>query len=93
MKTKAVAAAANPTLGNTEATQKEFQSLWEFVLRGVGTQKAIDHALQRIRQIQVEYNREQEPSITCPNCGMKSYNPSDVMHRYCGHCHKFHDDL
>lgn len=83
--------AANQTLGDTEGIQKEFQSLWEFVLRGVGTQKAIDHALQRLRQIQVEYNREQEPSVTCPKCKMKSYNPSDVLHRYCGNCHAFHD--
>lgn len=26
-------------------------------------------------------------SITCPECGMTSYNPSDVREGYCGNCH------
>jgi hypothetical protein len=26
-------------------------------------------------------------AITCPRCGMTSYNPNDVRERYCGHCH------
>lgn len=29
--------------------------------------------------------------ITCPQCGLTSYNPSDVKYRYCGNCHQFHD--
>jgi hypothetical protein len=29
-------------------------------------------------------------SITCPKCGMTSYNPMDIVHRYCGNCHQFH---
>lgn len=32
-------------------------------------------------------------SITCLQCGMTSYHPKDIEHRYCGHCHVFHDDL
>jgi hypothetical protein len=32
------------------------------------------------------------PSITCPACQRVSYNPHDVMNRYCGACHRFHDD-
>lgn len=36
---------------------------------------------------------EQQPYIVCPTCGMVSHNPNDVTHRYCGHCHAFHDDL
>jgi protein-arginine kinase activator protein McsA len=32
-------------------------------------------------------------SITCPSCGMTSYNPNDVSQRYCGNCHAFHDDM
>lgn len=32
------------------------------------------------------------PSITCPRCHLVSYNPSDVQERYCGFCHRFHDD-
>jgi hypothetical protein len=31
-------------------------------------------------------------SITCGLCGWTSYHPEDVAHRYCGHCHIFHDD-
>jgi ribosomal protein L37E len=27
------------------------------------------------------------PSITCPRCGMTSYNPNDVREGYCGNCH------
>jgi len=80
------------TLGKTEEIQKEFTSLWEFVQRGQGTQKAIDNAMRRMKQIQVEHNREQEPSIKCPKCGLVSYNPCDVMYKYCGNCHTFHDD-
>lgn len=30
-----------------------------------------------------------EPSITCPVCGMTSYNPNDIEHGYCGNCHAF----
>ena len=26
-------------------------------------------------------------SITCPKCLKTSYNPNDVAHGYCGHCH------
>lgn len=29
--------------------------------------------------------------ITCLDCGMTSWNPSDVEKRYCGNCHEFHD--
>ena len=28
-----------------------------------------------------------EESITCPRCGMTSYNPNDVREGYCGNCH------
>lgn len=27
------------------------------------------------------------PSITCPRCGMTSYNPDDIREGYCGACH------
>jgi hypothetical protein len=32
------------------------------------------------------------PFILCKTCGLKSYNPYDIGLRYCGQCHKFHDD-
>ena len=30
-------------------------------------------------------------SITCLKCGRTSHNLNDVKHRYCGHCHVFHE--
>lgn len=27
--------------------------------------------------------------ITCPKCGMTSYNPHDEREGYCGNCHEF----
>lgn len=30
-----------------------------------------------------------QESITCPECGMTSYNPNDVREGYCGNCHDF----
>jgi hypothetical protein len=29
-------------------------------------------------------------AITCLKCGMTSYNPNDILHRYCGNCNMFH---
>ena len=26
-------------------------------------------------------------SITCPKCGMTSFNPNDIREGYCGNCH------
>jgi hypothetical protein len=31
-------------------------------------------------------------SITCPRCGRESWNLHDVVERYCGACHGFHDE-
>jgi hypothetical protein len=28
-------------------------------------------------------------SITCPVCGMTSYNPNDIEWGYCGNCHAY----
>lgn len=30
--------------------------------------------------------RRQTPSITCPDCGLTSYNPNDIREGYCGNC-------
>lgn len=30
-------------------------------------------------------------AIKCLKCGMTSYNPNDVRHKYCGNCHEFHE--
>lgn len=29
-------------------------------------------------------------SITCLLCNMTSFNPNDILHKYCGNCHAFH---
>jgi len=34
-----------------------------------------------------------EPSITCPRCGLTSYNGNDIRERYCGNCHMWHDQM
>ena len=31
--------------------------------------------------------REDSPSVTCPRCGMTSYNENDIKQGYCGNCH------
>jgi hypothetical protein len=30
-------------------------------------------------------------AIKCLKCGMISYNEYDIKHKYCGHCHEYHD--
>ena len=30
--------------------------------------------------------------ITCLTCGLTSQNPHDVEQRYCGSCHRWHDE-
>lgn len=31
-------------------------------------------------------------AIRCNTCGKTSWNSNDVLQRYCGHCHRFHED-
>jgi hypothetical protein len=33
------------------------------------------------------------PSIACPFCRRRSFNRHDITERYCGACHRFHEDL
>ena len=35
---------------------------------------------------------EEGKAIQCLTCHMVSHNPNDVEQRYCGKCHKFHED-
>lgn len=37
-----------------------------------------------------DYNGNE--GIGCLECGLVSWNPSDVTNRYCANCHKFHED-
>ncbi|HWT30767.1 MAG TPA: hypothetical protein VN240_07040 [Propylenella sp.] len=39
----------------------------------------------------IEYTAE--PSITCPRCQLRSYNPNDIRERYCGRCHDWHVNM
>jgi len=36
---------------------------------------------------------DNDKAILCFTCGMLSHNPDDITQKYCGHCHKFHEDL
>lgn len=43
---------------------------------------------------QLGYDEELRANwIKCLGCGLTSYLAQDIFHRYCGHCHVFHDDL
>ena len=35
--------------------------------------------------------RDGAPFIRCNTCGMESFHPKDIEHRYCGKCYVFHD--
>jgi hypothetical protein len=49
-----------------------------------------------VRDLRAELTAEADaaarPSFACPRCGAVSYNPNDVLERYCGACHVFVDD-
>ena len=32
---------------------------------------------------------DDQPSVTCPDCRMRSYHPDDIKWGYCGRCHAF----
>jgi len=51
--------------------------------------KGEDHGCQFYHNLSMD----NPSSITCPLCGMTSYHPKDVEHRYCGNCYQFHDML
>jgi hypothetical protein len=34
-------------------------------------------------------HNEAYPHVTCPQCGMTSYNPHDIEWGYCGNCHGY----
>jgi hypothetical protein len=35
---------------------------------------------------------EDGQAIKCHTCGLTSWHPEDVRHRFCGKCHVFHED-
>lgn len=37
-------------------------------------------------------SKDGQSYIECLTCRMRSFNPNDIQHKYCGRCHKFHDE-
>jgi hypothetical protein len=35
---------------------------------------------------------QRAPYIVCPRCGAVSHHPKDISERYCGRCHRFHNE-
>lgn len=35
---------------------------------------------------------QRQPYIVCPRCGAVSHHPKDISERYCGRCHRFHQE-
>lgn len=47
---------------------------------------------QKYDQI-MERQKKDFPYIQCPKCNFISYNSNDIKHKYCGHCHEWHEDM
>ena len=37
--------------------------------------------------------RTGDPGIFCETCSRVSYHPQDIAQKYCGCCHRFHEDV
>lgn len=35
------------------------------------------------------HDLDEDPHFDCPRCRMRSYNPDDIEHGYCGNCHAY----
>jgi transcription elongation factor Elf1 len=46
------------------------------------------HDEQKRKNLSSNHAPEQQ-TFTCPECGAVSYNPGDILNRYCGACHEF----
>ena len=51
------------------------------------------HRLTIVPFVQEQQLPAGQQYVVCPKCGQVSYSPSDILERYCGACHGFHDDL
>jgi hypothetical protein len=62
-----------------------------FVLRRFGEEFALglasDIVASRVPYLLVD----RDTAILCFTCGRISHNPNDVEQKYCGACHRFHD--
>lgn len=74
----------NAVLDNIEANRARPPDERRF---GPSRARQITDALRREGLLVEETGVEEQPSITCPRCGMTSYNPNDIREKYCGNCH------
>jgi ribosomal protein S27AE len=68
-------------------------TLWNAIAAfaaGSGKQANARTALRRARKIAKQLTPT--PHIVCPRCGAVSHHPKDISERYCGRCHRFHDE-
>lgn len=49
------------------------------------------HVDAQTKNYSIAKNVKGDVFILCFTCKLASYNPNDIMDRYCGKCHKFHD--
>jgi len=61
-----------------------------FVITGLACAAIVAGGLCQLDEYLVQLGgrrRGDQPSITCPRCGMTSYSRDDVREGYCGNCH------
>jgi protein-arginine kinase activator protein McsA len=67
----------------SEHNQSQIQ---DFISRARSAQEAVDNLIRCVGK----HCADHRPiSITCPVCGMTSYNVNDVREGYCGNCHTY----
>ena len=56
-------------------------------------EKVIQERYDEIMKLEMWKNPEEFDHIKCPKCRGVSYNTNDIKHKYCGHCHEWHEDM
>lgn len=64
-----------------------------FAPLGTMTKQFSAQIARRIKEQEEVQDGIRAESITCPICKMTSFNLNDVNFKYCGNCHKFHDQM
>lgn len=77
----------HPTLLNTDSVRRAAVTFIEHV-RSYFTDHAALGIMETLRRGYVT-----DCTITCPRCGMVSYNVHDIQHQYCGACRAFIEGL
>jgi hypothetical protein len=68
-------------LGEIDSRDEEFHDAARNII-----EIACDSAVEATRAVPAQ------PYIVCPRCGAVSHHPKDISERYCGRCHRFHDE-